>query len=195
MSRPLRKAVFLDRDGVLNEDTHLITEPEQFRLLAGVPEALRKLKEAGFLLVVISNQPVVARGLIDLGGVARLNQTLNAMIQQSGGAALDGFYFCPHHPNADMEAFRVDCDCRKPKPGLIEQARRDWEIDPAASFMVGDRITDVAAGKNAGCATIQVTTGRESDAPIQGATEADLAVEPDHVCEGLEPASEWILSR
>lgn len=195
MSGSFRKAVFLDRDGVLNDDVHLITKAEQLRLLDGVPQALRELKEADFLLVVISNQPAVARGLIDVGGVARLNHALNAMIQEAGGPAVDGFYFCPHHPNADVEEFRMLCECRKPRPGLIGQACGDHDLDAAQSFMVGDRITDVAAGRNAGCRTIQVATGRENDAPIEGATESDLAGKADHVCDGLPAAVKWILAQ
>jgi D-glycero-D-manno-heptose 1,7-bisphosphate phosphatase len=194
MTEMLRKAVFLDRDGVLNEDVHLITTPGQLRVLDGVPQALSALKDAGFQLIVISNQPVVARGLIDMGGVARLNQALEAMIQDAGGPALDGFYFCPHHPHADVEEFRMECDCRKPKPGMIERACADHGLDASQGFMVGDRITDIAAGRNAGCLTIQAATGRENDAPIEGATAADLAVRPDHVCSGLPEAVRWILA-
>lgn len=195
MSGLSRKAVFLDRDGVLNEDIHLLTKAEDFRILEGVPNALGQLKDAGFQLVVISNQPVVARGLIDVGGVARLNQALGELIQQSGGPVFDGFYFCPHHPNADVEAFRMECDCRKPKLGLIERACSDHGLDASQCYMVGDRITDIAAGRHAGCRTIQVATGRENDAPIEGASDVDLAVRPDHVCSGLPEAALWILSR
>ncbi len=195
MTEAVRRAVFLDRDGVLNEDVHLITTVEQLRVLDGVPRALRELKEAGFQLVVISNQPVVARGLVNVVGVARLNQALGDMIRESGGPGLDGFYFCPHHPTADVEAFRMECDCRKPRPGLIERACADHGLDASQSYMVGDRITDIAAGRHAGCRTILVTTGRENDAPIEGASDADLAVRPDHLCPGLPEAARWIMSR
>ena len=195
MTRESCKAVFLDRDGVLNEDVHLIAKAGDLRVLDGVPEALRSLKDAGFLLIVVSNQPVVARGIIDEEEVKAVNGTLEALIQEAGGPAIDAFYFCPHHPNADVAEYRLACDCRKPRPGMIGKACREWGIDVSASYMIGDRITDVASGRNAGCMTIQVATGREDDAPIQGASEADLAVTADYRCAGLPAAADWILSR
>ena len=187
------RAVFLDRDGVLNDDVHLITTPAQFRILPGVPEALRRVAEAGFHLIVISNQPVVARGMVTEPEVDVLHEYLRSQISKQGGPRIEAFYYCPHHPNADVERYRQDCACRKPRPGMIRQAARDHGIDLQASYMVGDRITDIIAGSKAGCRTIQVATGKENDAPIQGTDLKDLETKPDHICDGLPAAVDWIL--
>jgi D-glycero-D-manno-heptose 1,7-bisphosphate phosphatase len=188
------KAVFLDRDGVLNDDVHLITHPEQFRILPGVPAALTRIAQAGFHLIVVSNQPVAARGMISEPEIDVLHEYLRSQISKQSGPRIEAFYFCPHHPNADVAEYRKDCTCRKPRPGMIRQASRDHGIDLTASFMIGDRITDVIAGSKAGCRTIQVTTGKENDAPIQGADPKDLETKPDYICDGLPAAVEWILN-
>ncbi len=194
MSETGDKAVFLDRDGVLNDDVHLITQPEQFRLLPGVPAALTRIADAGFHLIVVSNQPVVARGMITEPEVDILHEFLRGQITKQGGPRIEAFYFCPHHPDADVAGYRKDCTCRKPRPGMIHQAAREHGLDPQASYMVGDRITDVIAGSKAGCRTIQVTTGRQNDAPIQGTDPKDLETRPDHICDGQPAAVEWILN-
>jgi len=195
MTDSLTKAVFLDRDGVLNEDVHLITHPDQLRILPGVPEALKRLADAGFLLVVVSNQTVVARGMISLIEVAVINEVLRSRIIERGGPRIDAFLVCPHHPNADVPAYRQVCECRKPRPGLIHQAVSEYGIDLSASFLVGDRITDIIAGRKAGCRAIQVRTGKHSDPPIQGVEPEDLETQPDHVCDGLPAAADWILAQ
>lgn len=189
------RAVFLDRDGVLNDDVHLITSPEQFRILPGVPAALKRIAEAGFHLIVVSNQPVVARGMITEPEVEVLHEYLRSQIIKRGGPRIESFYFCPHHPNANVAHYRKDCTCRKPRPGMIRQASREHGIDLKASYLVGDRITDIIAGSKAGCRTIQVTTGKENDAPIQGTDPKDLETKPDHICDGLPAAVEWVLER
>src|ERR1041385_3505620 len=118
----MRRAVFLDRDGVLIEDVNLLTRREQIRILPGVPEALERLKQSGFSLIVVSNQTVVARGLASEDEVRESNDSLQKLLIQTGGPSLDGWYFCPHHPNATLTAYRQICDCRKPRPGLFLHA-------------------------------------------------------------------------
>jgi D-glycero-D-manno-heptose 1,7-bisphosphate phosphatase len=194
MGRPSAPAVFLDRDGVLIEDMELLTDSSQIRLLPGVAQALARLKEAGFALPVVSNQPVVARGLIDESGVAALQQEVEARLILDGAPALDGFYFCPHHPQATLPAYRQTCACRKPQPGLLLRAAADLGIDLAASFLVGDRPTDLIAGARAGCRTIWVETGKHLAPPIVTA-EPLPPVLPDHVCAGLPQAALWILAQ
>ncbi len=185
-------AVFLDRDGVLVEDRGLLVRASDVRVLPGVVEALGLLHAAGHPLVVVSNQTVVARGLLDEEGVQALQHEIEAALQAAGAPALDGFYFCPHHPDADAPAYRCDCDCRKPAPGLIERACHERGLDARTAVMVGDRPSDVAAGKNAGCRTVQVETGRHTDAPI--VTKGGFTVtEPDHRCADLLAAARWIL--
>src|SRR5579863_1608098 len=121
----MKAAVFLDRDGVLIEDTHLATNVGQIRMLEGVPRALRQLKEADFRLIVVSNQTVVARGLATEREVEMMNERMDQLIRQAGGPMMDGFYFCPHHPKATLTAYRVNCDCRKPQPGMWLRAARE----------------------------------------------------------------------
>jgi len=187
-------AIFLDRDGVLIEDVHLLISPRDIRILEGVPQALRSLKEAGFQLIVISNQTVVARGLVTEQEVCAINAEMERLLEQGGGPPLDGFYFCPHHPNATLPAYRIACECRKPRPGLLLRAARQHNLNLGASFMVGDRITDIVAGARAGCRTVLVQTGKHEAPPIETVEPLDESVQPDHVCADLKAASEWILA-
>lgn len=189
----MSKAVFLDRDGVLVEDVDLLTRADQLRLLPGVPSALSALRSAGFALVVVSNQPVVARGLLTEENVVCIHVELDSLILAAGGPALDRYYFCPHHPKATLPAYRLDCECRKPKPGMFLRAARELNLDLRASFAVGDRITDIIAGAKVGCRTVMVQTGRHLEKPIETREPLDTTIKPDHVCADLSAAVEWIL--
>lgn len=186
------KAVFLDRDGVLIEDVHLLRHPDDIRILTGVPQALQQLKVAGFSLVVVSNQTVVARGLLSEDEVVRLHWQVLHRLELSGAPSLDGFYFCPHHPNATIHTYRVDCDCRKPQPGLLLRAAREQGIDLSASYLIGDRTTDIMAGASAGCGTVLVHTGAHMAPPIEFHEPMD-SIHPDYTCAALGHASQWIL--
>jgi D-glycero-D-manno-heptose 1,7-bisphosphate phosphatase len=187
------RAVFLDRDGVLIKDVNLIQNEHDIQILPGVPEALRLLKAASFLLITVSNQTAIARGILNEQSVERLNEKIEDDLIQAGAPPLDGFYYCPHHPNADLEVYRVDCDCRKPKPGLIIRAARDHDAALENSIMVGDRITDIIAGAAAGCRTVLVETGHHMEPPIQTSEPLDLSIKPDFTCRGLLEAARWIL--
>ncbi len=190
----MNSAVFLDRDGVLVEDVDLITRVEQFRILDGVPQALRRLQHAQFRVFVVSNQSVVARGLAAEKDVQALNVRLQELLEGAGGPHLDAWYFCPHHPRATVPAYRVNCDCRKPKPGLLLRAAREHDLDLAASFAVGDRITDIIAGSRAGCRTVLIQTGKHLDPPIETSEPLDVSIQPDYTCADLEAATRWILN-
>jgi len=120
----MKPAIFLDRDGVLIEDTDLLTSPEGIRILEGVPAALERLRASGFQLIVVSNQAVVARGFATKPEVESINRRIGELIVEAGGPGLDGFYFCPHHPKATLPAYRKVCDCRKPEPGMLLRAAR-----------------------------------------------------------------------
>jgi D-glycero-D-manno-heptose 1,7-bisphosphate phosphatase len=184
--------VFLDRDGVLVEDVGLPVRRADLRILPGVPEALARLKSAGFALVVVSNQTVVARGLLDEAGARDLQADLERRLVAAGAPPLDGFYFCPHHPSATDPAYRTDCGCRKPRPGLVLAAAQALRLDPGRSFLVGDRPSDLAAGERAGCRVVWVQTGRHLEPPIES---PDFPPEPpraDHICAGLAEAAAWI---
>lgn len=189
----MKPAVFLDRDGVLIADQGVTGQAGEFQILHGVPAALRALKTRGFALVAVSNQAAVARGLTTEEQVRQLHAGLDERLVQAGGPRLDGWYFCPHHPNASLPAYRVVCSCRKPRPGLLLQAAQDLGLDLRPSFMIGDRLTDIAAGKLAGTRAILVQTGRHLEPPIETAGPPAPVCEPDHTCAGLREASEWIL--
>lgn len=189
----LDRAVFLDRDGVLIDDAGLILRPEDVRIIAGVPAALRKLHVSGFRLIVVSNQAVVARGLLSEEGVVELQRYIARQLVEAGAPSLDGWYFCPHHPNATLPEYRVVCECRKPRPGLLLRAARELGIDPKESIMIGDRITDIVAGARAGCKTILAETGAHRAPVIQTAEEIDRATQPDYRCPSLPDAVGWIL--
>jgi D-glycero-D-manno-heptose 1,7-bisphosphate phosphatase len=187
MTRP---AIFFDRDGVIVEDVDAVLRPEQLVLMPGAAEAAKRAAANGRAVVVITNQPVVARGLIDEDGIRGVHDALAALIRAEGGT-IDAFYFCPHHPNATLPSYRVACDCRKPRPGLLTRAANDLDLDLAASVMVGDRLSDVTAGARAGCKTVLVTTGKHLAAPIESPDPSDA--KPDFVAVDVTAAVEWAL--
>lgn len=153
-----KPAVFLDRDGVVIEDSHYLGDTTRVRLLPGVPEAIAALNRAGRAVVVVTNQSGVARGLFTEPDVLAVHAHL-AELLRGYGATIDAFHHCPHHPEADVPAFRVECECRKPRPGMLRRAAEELGLDLAASWMVGDRVTDLEAGAAVGCRTVLVRTG------------------------------------
>ncbi len=189
----MTRAVFLDRDGVLIEDVQLLTTVADIRILNGVPQSLCRLKQAGLLAIVVSNQAVVARGLMSEPEMTALHDEVEQRLRQNGAPAIDGFYYCPHHPNATMPAYRADCACRKPQSGLLLRAAQDHDIDLTSSFMIGDRITDIIAGAKAGCRTVLVRTGAHLAPPIETSEPLDTSISPDHTCLDLTEAAKWIL--
>jgi D-glycero-D-manno-heptose 1,7-bisphosphate phosphatase len=144
-----RRAAFLDRDGVLNEDTGYVHRSEDFHWLDGVFDALALLRDAGHALVVVTNQSGIARGLYSEDDHARLSAWMYAQLH-TRGIALDAIYHCPHLPQAPLAAWRLDCNCRKPRPGMIHRACAELGLDPAASCLYGDKRSDIAAGRAAG---------------------------------------------
>ena len=154
-----QKAIFLDRDGVINKYVGFLRNTGEFELLPGVAKAIKKINESGYLCIVVTNQPVIARGEVT---VAELNEIHNKMETLLGleGCYVDALYYCPHHPHKGYEGevpeLKIDCDCRKPKPGMLLKAAKDFNIDLKRSWMVGDGKNDIIAGKNAGCKTAYV---------------------------------------
>lgn len=144
-----RRAVFLDRDGVLNVDHGYVYRWQDFEFLPEVPKALSNLQQAGFLLVVISNQSGIGRGLYTEADVLALNRDIESHLA-AAGVAIHGWYHCPHHPTEAEGDYRQICDCRKPAPGMILRACHDLAIDPAQSALVGDKLSDIEAGEAAG---------------------------------------------
>ncbi|SHI56630.1 D-alpha,beta-D-heptose 1,7-bisphosphate phosphatase [Malonomonas rubra DSM 5091] len=153
-----KRAVFLDRDGTINVEKDYLIDPAEFEFIPGVPEALQKLQQAGFLLVVVSNQSGVARGYFGLDDVDRLHAHMKVLLKEYG-VVLAGVYICPHHPTSGVGKYKIECDCRKGEPGMLLQAARELDIDLPKSFMVGDKDADFQAGSAAGCSSILVRTG------------------------------------
>jgi len=154
----LRPAVFLDKDGTIIHQVELLTELSKVRLLPHIAKAIRRLNQAGLPAISISNQPVVARGLITPEGVKDIDALILHRLRRAG-AQIDDFYFCPHHPNATLKEYRKKCSCRKPEPGLILKAAKKYHVDLKQSFMVGDALIDTVSGQRAGVKTILVKTG------------------------------------
>ncbi|MFA5089605.1 MAG: HAD family hydrolase [Candidatus Omnitrophota bacterium] len=156
------KAVFLDRDGVINnmvyyQDHGLIDSPflvKQFSICPGVKEAIRLIHEMGMKAILVSNQPGIAKGFYSLKNLAMINKKMNRLL--NGASSLDGMYYCLHHPEARIKKYKMACSCRKPKPGLLIKACRENNVDLKRSYMIGDGITDIEAGKEAGCKTILI---------------------------------------
>lgn len=168
-----QKAVFLDRDGTINKYEGLVTKPDSIQLIKGSAEAIAKINKSSYLAIVITNQPVIARGDCTPEELDGIHNRLEALLGDQG-AYLDAIYYCPHHPDIGFEGentfYKTECDCRKPKPGLILQAAKDYNIDLSQSFMVGDDIKDVLAGKAAGCSAVYLRSGKRdaepSDTPV-----------------------------
>ncbi|PKK40332.1 D-glycero-D-manno-heptose 1,7-bisphosphate phosphatase [Clostridiaceae bacterium JG1575] len=155
LSKP-QKAIFLDRDGTLNLFVGFLKEEDQLKLLPGVAEAIRTINRSGYLAIVITNQPVIARGEVTFEKLKRINQRLETLLGEEG-AYIDALYYCPHHPDKGFEGeikeLKIICNCRKPKPGMIIEAAKDYNIDLSKSWMVGDSEVDVMAGKASGTHT------------------------------------------
>ena len=186
-------AAFLDRDGTIIEDPGYLGDPEGIRFIPGASDALRALQRAGYRLVLVTNQAGVARGLLTETDVHRVNERLTALLAEAG-VHLDGIYYCPHHPEYGPPEYRRDCDCRKPKPGLIHRAIRDLGLDPSRSVVIGDHVTDAALAQAfAGMVGIMLRTGHgvEQWQKIQDGAVAG----PEHVADDLAAAVEWFLAR
>lgn len=159
-----QKAIFLDRDGTINKYVGFLRKEDEFELIDGVAEAIRKINQSGYLAIVVTNQPVIARGEVTFEGLEIIHNKMETLLGMEG-AYLDGIYFCPHHPHKGYEGevpeLKIECDCRKPKPGMLLKAAEDFNIDLSQSYMVGDGENDIKAGKAAGCKTVLLNTEGE----------------------------------
>lgn len=157
--RNKQKAIFLDRDGTINKYVGYLRKPEEFELLPGVGEAIRKINASGYLAIVVTNQPVIARGEVTVDELQLIHNKMETLLGKEG-AYLDGIYYCPHHPDkgfaGEVTELKIDCECRKPKPGMLLKAARDFNIDLKQSWMIGDGQNDIKAGKIAGCKTVLI---------------------------------------
>jgi D-glycero-D-manno-heptose 1,7-bisphosphate phosphatase len=177
------RAVFLDRDGVLNRDSpEFIKTPEELHLIPGAAQSVARLNQAGLLTIVISNQSGIARGLLTEDDLDAMHLKLCKAIAEVGGNITD-VYYCPHMPGDG-------CPCRKPAPGMVYQAGTDYNVDLTRSFLVGDKVDDISCGASAGCKTILVLTGQT---PAYDPTM--FLVQPDRVARDLDGAADWILAQ
>jgi D,D-heptose 1,7-bisphosphate phosphatase len=172
-----QKCVFLDRDGTINQFNDFITKPEDFELIDGASDAIKKINSLGFLAIIITNQPVIARGEIDFQTLELIHMKMETELGKHG-AYIDDLFFCPHHPDkgfsGERPEYKINCDCRKPKPGMILQAAEKYNIDLSKSFMVGDDMRDVNAGINAGCIPVFLTNNKPYDDMTNVKTFANL---------------------
>ncbi len=189
MKRPFVQpggAILLDRDGVISEQTAFVNRPEELVLVDGATEAIARLNRAGLPVAVITNQGGIAMGYLTEDDLAAIHERLKQLLAE-GGAHVDGIYYCPHHARATVPAYAVDCSCRKPNIGMLEQARDELGIDLSKSVLVGDATTDILAGIRAGCATILVETGF-------GGKNGKAEATPDAVVADLPAAVDLILA-
>ena len=186
----MNRAVFLDRDGTVNEEVGYLKDLGQLRLIPGAGSAIRRLHDAGLTVVLITNQSGVARGYFTESFVHDTHALLEKMLQKEG-AQLDGIYYCPHHPTAGNSRYTMMCDCRKPGTGLINQAARDLDIDIQRSYVVGDKWSDIELGQRAGAHCILVRSGFAAD--DAGNVRPPQVKDPDFVAHTISDAADWII--
>jgi D-glycero-D-manno-heptose 1,7-bisphosphate phosphatase len=185
-------AIFLDRDGTLNEENGHITTPDQFRLYNFAAEAVRLINQSGRMAVVLTNQSGIARDYLTEATLLKIHERMEGLLR-SQGARIDAIYYCAHHPDYGPAPYRIHCDCRKPRPGLVVKAASDLNLDLSRSYVIGDRYRDVEAGHAAGARGVMVLTGfgREE-------YESDRRCwprQPEYVAEDLLEAVKWVLRR
>lgn len=186
----MNRAVFLDRDGTVNEEVGYLRDLGQLRLIPGAGPAIRLLHEAGLKVVLITNQSGVARGYFPESFVHETHALLEKMLQEEG-VRLDGIYYCPHHPTAGNSRYTMTCDCRKPGTGLIDRAARELDIDIKRSYVVGDKWSDIELGQRAGAHSILVRTGFAAD--DAGNARPPHVKDPDFVAHTITDAADWII--
>ena len=187
-----KPAVFIDRDGTVNEQMGYINHISRFVLLSGTAEALRLLNSHQYLVIIVSNQSGVARGYFPIELVVQVHAYMRGLLEKKG-AFIDGIFFCPHYPKGMIPEYSIVCDCRKPGTGLIEKARETFDIDMEKSYVIGDRYSDIELALRSGLQGILVTTG-------YGLGDMEyvfprLPFQPVHVAENLLQAVRWIIKR
>ena len=185
-----QKAVFLDRDGVINEEVNLLYEPKQLKLIKGAAEAIKRLNNSEYLVIVITNQPVVARGLCTEEDIREIHKKLETLLGEHG-AFIDRIYYCPHHPDKgypnENKKYKIECNCRKPNVGMLLKAEKEFSIEKKLSFIIGDTTTDIQTGINYGIQTILLKTGYKG-------LDKKFSVIPNYVFQDLKEAVNFLLS-
>lgn len=190
MNMQKKPAVFLDRDGTINEEMGYINHPDRFRLLPGVIEAIRLLNRNDFITIIVTNQAGIARGYFTEEMLKKIHNNLRSQLQDSG-VFIDAIYYCPHHPDVGKEPYRYRCNCRKPLPGMIEKACKDFPVDLNCSYLVGDRYKDMIFAKRFSLTSVMVLTGY-GQGEYQYQRES-WKVQPDYIAGNLFEAVRWII--
>ncbi len=164
---PKRKAIFLDRDGTIIEEANYLADPDGVRLLDGAAKGIQMLKEAGYFIVVTTNQSGVARGYFSEETLQQVNERMREHLREEG-TDIDALYYCPHYLDGEVEAYRMACECRKPLPGMVHQARQDHDLDLYQSWVIGDKAADIQFGRAVDCRTVLVLTGYGQKTKAQG---------------------------
>ena len=185
------RVVFLDRDGTVNVETHYLHRPQDVRLLPGAAEGISRLNAGGFQVVVVSNQAGIGRGYYTEKDFQAVNRRLNELLGEKG-AHIDGFYFCPHHPEAGIGEYRRACRCRKPGTGMFEEAEKTFAVDQAHSYMIGDKRIDAQAGHNFGLRSVLVATGYGQEEAAQAEKEGTAKTDYDFYAASIKEAADWI---
>ena len=193
----MKKAIFMDRDGTISEEVGYVNHISRFKVIDRTPEAISLINRSDFLAIAVTNQAGVARGYFKEDMIWRVHEKL-ANILKEKNAHLDAIYYCPHHPKEGQEPYRKDCNCRKPKTGMIDAAKKDLDIDLTKSYMIGDKLSDVEFAHKVGSKGILVLTGYgrgEYEAICEDEKVGGKApkIKPDHVAEDLYDAVKWIL--
>jgi D,D-heptose 1,7-bisphosphate phosphatase len=188
-----QRAVFLDRDGVINKEVDQLTNIEDFELIDGVVEAIKMLNKSDFIVIVITNQPVIAKGFITVEELDNIHKKMDTLLGNDG-AFLDDLFYCPHHPetgfDGEVKALKIKCKCRKPNSGMLIEAGNTYNIDLEKSWVIGDRYTDIAAGNTVNTKTILLKTGHSGNDK-----QRFMEVEPDYMFNNLNEATNHILEK
>lgn len=164
----MAKAVFFDKDGVLNIDRGIVKKILSEDIYPEAGEVISRLRELGYKIFVVTNQTVVSRGVLtEKELISNFSDFEKMLKDQNEKAVIDKIYYCPHHPNATVEDYKTNCECRKPRPGMLVKASREYSLDLTKCFMIGDRPSDIIAGKKAGCKTVQILSGKHKDKIIE----------------------------
>ena len=186
-----QKAIFLDRDGTINEYVGFLRKEEDFRLIPGVSEAIKKINNSGYLAIVVTNQPVIARGEVTEEELEEIHKKMETLLGLDG-AYIDDIYYCPHHPDKGFEGeipeLKIECDCRKPKTGMLEKAAREHNIDLSSSIMIGDSTLDIKMAENAGMQSVLLKTGQKGE-------DGKYEVSPTLIAEDLNDAINKIICK
>jgi len=183
--------VFIDRDGTLNEERNFIRSPEDLHLISGAAEAIRKLNRRSILTCVISNQSGVARGYLTEEDLARVHTKLVEELARQD-ARVDKIYYCPHHPTDGIALYKINCNCRKPNPGMLKLGEQELNIDLSRAYIIGDKLVDIQAGKAVGATTILVLTGYGQSSLVMCKKEN---ISPDYTAPSIKEGVEYIIQR